>query len=307
MTAVTTRRRGATGDGDREDRRGAGRGGVAGAGARAASGAGRALRGLGVPGVLAALAVLWMAVAVLWPDLLAPGDPNAIDARAAFTAPEPGHWFGTDESGRDVYTRVVHGAAASLGIGAAATAIGVGAGLVLGFAAGLGPRWLDAAIGRVLEVLFALPTLVLALLLVAVLGAGVEASVLAVGAATAPGYARMLRARVRSVATSGYVESARLEGHPPLTVLRRHVVPNTLWPLVSVATLGIGQAVVWVCALSFLGLGTLPPSPEWGAMLNAGRVYIDTAWWLTVFPGLAITVTAAALTVLGRRVGAVAS
>lgn len=274
---------------------------------RAAGRAARGLRGLGVPGVLAALAVVWMAVAVLRPDLLASGDPNAIDARAAFTAPDAAHWFGTDESGRDVYTRVVHGAAASLGIGAAATAIGVGAGLVLGFAAGLGPRWLDAGIGRVLEVLFALPTLVLALLLVAVLGAGTEASVLAVGAATAPGYARMLRARVRSVATSGYVEAARLEGHAPGTVLVRHVVPNTLWPLVSVATLGIGQAVVWVCALSFLGLGTLPPSPEWGAMLNAGRVYIDTAWWLTVFPGLAITVTAASLTVLGRRVGAVAA
>ncbi len=264
------------------------------------------LRALGVPGLIAAVAVVWMAVAVLRPGLLAPGDPTAIDPRAAFTAPGPGHWFGTDESGRDAYTRVVHGAAASLGIGAAATAIGVGAGLVLGYAAGLGPRWLDAAVSRVIEVLFALPTLVLALLLVAVLGAGVEASVLAVGAATAPGYARMLRARVRTVAGSGYVEAARLEGHGPARVLVRHVLPNTLWPLVSVATLGIGQAVVWVCALSFLGLGSLPPSPEWGAMLNAGRVYIESAWWLTVFPGLAITATAAALTVLGRRIGAVA-
>lgn len=265
-----------------------------------------AVSGLGVSGVLAALAVAWMVVATCWPQVLAPGDPNAIDPRAAFTPPGAAHWFGTDESGRDVYTRVVHGAGASLGIGAAATAIGVGAALVLGFAAGLGPRWLDAVIGRVLEVLFALPTLVLALLLVAVLGAGVQASVLAVGASTAPGYARMLRARVRGVASSGYVEAARLEGHSPARVLSRHVVPNTLWPLVSVATLGVGQAVVWVCALSFLGLGTLPPSPEWGAMLNAGRVYIESAWWMTVFPGLAITVTAAALTVLGRRIGRVA-
>jgi peptide/nickel transport system permease protein len=257
--------------------------------------------------VLAAAAALVMVVAVVRPEVLAAGDPNAIDPRAGFAHPGAAHWLGTDESGRDVWTRLVHGAGASLGIGAAATGIGVGAGLVLGFAAGLGPRWLDAAVSRVLEVLFALPTLVLALLLVAVLGAGVEASVLAVGAATAPGYARMLRARVRSVASSGYVEAARLEGHGPARVLLRHVVPNTLWPLVSVATLGIGQAVVWVCALSFLGLGALPPSPEWGAMLNAGRVYIDSAWWLTVFPGLAITVTAAALTVLGRRIGAVAA
>ncbi|WP_448059852.1 ABC transporter permease [Cellulomonas hominis] len=260
---------------------------------------------LGPTGVAAAVVVLWMVVATCWPHLLASGDPNAIDPAAAFTRPGPGHWFGTDESGRDVYTRVVHGAGRSLGIGAAATAIGIGAGLVLGFLAGLGPRWLDAAVGRVVEVLFALPTLVLALLLVAVRGAGVGASVLAVGLATTPGYARILRSRVRTVARSGYVEAARLEGQHPARVVLRTVVPNTLWPLVSVATLGIGQAVVWVSALSFLGLGALPPSPQWGAMLNAGRVYLESAWWLTVFPGLAITVAAAALTVLGRHLGRV--
>jgi peptide/nickel transport system permease protein len=264
-----------------------------------------AVRGLGVGGLLAAAFVALMAVAVVRPGLLAPGDPTAIDPRAAFTGPGAEHWFGTDESGRDVLTRVVHGAARSLGIGAAATGIGVGIGLVLGLAAGLGPRWLDAAVSRVVEVLFALPTLVLALLLVAVRGPGIGPSVLAVGLATAPGYARILRARVRSVVASGYVEAARLEGRGPVEVLLRHVLPNTLWPLVSVATLGVGQAVVWVCALSFLGLGALPPSPEWGAMLNAGRVYLETAWWITVFPGLAITATAAALTVLGRRIGQV--
>lgn len=279
----------------------------AGRGERAGRG-GRLVRGvadLGPAGVLSALVVLLMAVAVVRPQWLASGDPTAIDPRAAFTGPGPAHWFGTDESGRDVYTRVVHGAGRSLGIGAAATGIGVGLGLVLGLAAGLGPRWLDAAVSRVVEVLFALPTLVLALLLVAVRGPGVGPSVLAVGLATAPGYARILRARVRGVAASGYVEAARLEGRSPAGVLRGHVLPNTLWPLVSVATLGVGQAVVWVCALSFLGLGALPPLPEWGAMLNAGRVYLGTAWWITVFPGLAITATAAALTVLGRRIGQV--
>ncbi|HEY0216977.1 MAG TPA: ABC transporter permease [Cellulomonas sp.] len=267
--------------------------------------AGRGLGGLGVSGLLAAVAVLVMVVAVVRPHWLASGDPTAIDPRAAFTAPGAAHWFGTDESGRDVYTRVVHGAGRSLGIGVAATGIGVGIGLVLGLAGGLGPRWLDAAVSRVVEVLFALPTLVLALLLVAVRGPGIGPSVLAVGLATAPGYARILRARVRGVAASGYVDAARLEGRSPVGVLRGHVLPNTLWPLASVATLGVGQAVVWVCALSFLGLGALPPLPEWGAMLNAGRVYLPTAWWITVFPGLAITATAAALTVLGRRLGRV--
>lgn len=265
------------------------------------------LRALGVAGTLAAVAVLVMVVAALWPGLIASGDPDAIDPRGAFTAPGLAHWFGTDESGRDVFTRVVHGAGQSLGIGAAATAIGVGLGLVVGMLAGLGPRWLDAALSRVIEVLFALPSLVLALLLVSVMGAGVRPTLLAVALATTPGYARILRSQVRGVASSAYVEAARLEGQPAARVFLRHIAPNTLWPLVAVATLGVGQAIVWVSALSFLGLGALPPSPEWGAMVNGGRVYLVRAWWLTLAPGVAITLTAAALTVLGRRLSRVAA
>ncbi|KAA9135265.1 ABC transporter permease [Microbacterium caowuchunii] len=269
--------------------------------------AGLAVRGtaarLGPTGLLAAVVLVLLLLAALWPGLLAPGAALAIAPADAFQPPSWAHPFGTDESGRDIYTRVVHGTAPSVGIGIAATAIGVGGGLVLGFAAGLGPRWLDAAIGRIIEVLFALPTLVMALLLVAVMGPGTGAAVLAIGAATAPGYARILRARVRGVARSDYVAYARWEGAHPVSVFSRHIAPNALWPLVGVATLGIGQAVVWVSALSFLGFGALPPSPEWGAMLNAGRVYISSAWWMTIFPGLAIVVTATALTVLGRRVG----
>ena len=261
------------------------------------------LRALGVSGAVALAVVAVMVVAAVWPWLIAPGDPDAIDPRAAFTAPGLDHWFGTDESGRDVFTRVVHGTGQSLGIGAAATAIGVGLGLLLGLLAGLGPRHLDAALSRVIEVLFALPSLVLALLLVAVMGKGVTPTLIAVGLAAAPGYARILRSQVRAVAASGYVEAARLEGQSPLRVLGRHIAPNTLWPLVAVATLGVGQAIVWVSALSFLGLGALPPSPEWGAMVNGGRVYLVRGWWLTLAPGLAITLTAAALTVLGRRLG----
>lgn len=267
----------------------------------------RIWRTLGVSGAIALAVVAAMLLAVVTPSLVAPGDPSAIAPADAMLPPGWGRWFGTDESGRDVWTRVVHGAAPSLGVGLVATAIGTGIALVLGFAAGLGPRWLDAAVARVVEVLYALPTMVLALLLVAVQGPGVAASVLAVGLATAPGYARILRARARSVAGSGYVAAARLEGRSTGWILRRHIAPNSLWPLAAVVTLGVGQAVVWVAALSFIGLGAKPPSSEWGAMLNAGRVYLTSAWWLTVCPGLAITATAAALTVLGRRLGRVAS
>lgn len=263
-----------------------------------------AARSFGWSGWISAAILVVALIAVCAPQLLAPGDPLAVHPADGFQPPSAAHLFGTDESGRDLFTRVVHGAAASVGIGLAATGIGIGFGAGLGFAAGLGPRWLDSSLGRVFEVLFALPTLVMALLFISVMGSGPTASILAIGLATIPGYARMLRARVRSIAASGYVEWARLDEVGPVQVFVRHIAPNSLWPLASAATLGIGQAIVWVSALGFLGLGALPPSPEWGAMLNAGRVYLTTAWWMTVCPGLAIVLVAGALTVLGRRLGA---
>lgn len=256
-------------------------------------------------GIIALALLLLVLLAVIAPGAIAPYDAVRISPSDAFQGPSLAHLAGTDESGRDVFSRIVQGAAASAGIGLAATGIGIGAGCVLGFAGALGPAWLDAVVARLVEVLFALPTLVLALLLVAVLGAGPGSSILAIGVATAPGYARILRARVRGVARSDYVLQASQEGAGPWLLLRRHIAPNALWPLISAGTLGVGQAIVWVAALGFLGLGTKPPAPEWGAMLNAGRVYIGTAWWMTVFPGLAIVLTATVLTVLGRRLAGV--
>lgn len=262
---------------------------------------------IGTGAISAALAILtlvFVIIAAISPSLLAPANPLEIAPAQAFGAPSLAHPFGTDESGRDLFTRVIHGAGASVGIGLAATAIGVSIGAVLGFAAGLGPVWLDRALARIFEVLFALPTLVIALLFVAVLGGGAWSATLAIGLATIPGYARMIRARVRGIAASGYAEWARLDGANRFTVFVRHIAPNSLWPLISAATLGVGQSIVWVAALGFLGLGAEPPAPEWGAMLDAGRVYLSSAWWMTVFPGIAIVATATALTVLGRRLAA---
>lgn len=257
-----------------------------------------------LPPALAAVTLGLVLLAALAPTLLAPGDPLAIAPASAFQPPSLAHPFGTDESGRDLLTRVAHGAGASVGIGFAATAIGVIVGGLLGFAAGLGTPLIDRALARVFEVLFALPTLVVALLFVAVMGGGAWSATLAIGLATIPGYARMIRARVRGIAASGYAEWARLDGASRFSVFARHIAPNSLWPLVSAATLGVGQSIVWVAALGFLGLGTEPPAPEWGAMLDAGRVYLGSAWWMTVFPGLAIVATATALTVIGRRLAA---
>ena len=250
----------------------------------------------------------WVAVAVLAllvlaavaPAVLAPGDPFAIAPLDAFLSPRWGHPLGTDESGRDIYTRIVHGAGTSLVIGVAATAIGIMLALVLGLAAALGGRVVDFGVNRLLEVLFAFPGLLLALLVITVYGPGIVTSTIAVGLATAPGYARIIQAQARSVATSPYVEAAVVLGRSRGRILVRHILPNAVLPVFVLVTLGVGQAIVWAAALSYLGLGASPPAAEWGAMLYAGKNYLATAWWMTFFPGLAIVLAAAATTVLGR-------
>jgi len=257
------------------------------------------------PGAVGAAAVVALAVvAYVAPRLLAPGDPLAIDPLDAFQAPSLEHLFGTDESGRDVLTRVVHGASASLTIGVSATAIGVGLALVLGLLAGLGTRAVDFATTRFLEVLFAFPGLLLALLVIVVAGPGVVTSTIAVGLSTAPGYARIIRSQVLVVRRSPYLEAALVLGRGRAYRLLRHLLPNVAGSLFALATLGVGQSIVWASSLSYLGLGAVPPAAEWGAMLSAGRTYLATAWWLTFFPGLAIVAIAAATTVLGRAMQA---
>ncbi|PPF41088.1 MULTISPECIES: ABC transporter permease [unclassified Rathayibacter] len=251
--------------------------------------------------VLAAVFVVLLLLAAVAPGLLAPSDPLAVAPRDAFTPPGAAHLLGTDESGRDVLSRLIAGAGASLLIGASATAIGLVLGAVLGVVAAFGGRVVDGVIGRVLEVLFAFPALLLALLVIVVTGPGVVPATIAVGLSTAPGYARILRTQLLGIRDSGYVEAARVLGHGPVRILVRHVLPNTFGPLAVLATLGVGQAIVWASALSYLGLGAEPPAPEWGAMLSAGRTYLASAWWLTVFPGLAIVLTTIATTVLGGR------
>jgi peptide/nickel transport system permease protein len=257
---------------------------------------------LGPAGSVAAVVVAVAVLAAVWPALLGGGDPLAVHPADALTPPGPAHPFGTDESGRDVLARVVAGTRASLVVGVAATLVGGLTGILLGTLAGLGGRIVDAVVGRVTEVAFALPLLLVALVVIAVTGPGPVPATLAVGFATAPGYARIVRGLVRSARSSQVVETAVLQGRSPGRIVFRHVLPAALWPVVAVATLGVGQAVVWASALSYLGVGTPPPAPEWGAMLADGRTYLLTAPWMSTFPGLAIVVLATAVTVLGRAV-----
>ena len=253
------------------------------------------------PGVALAGAFLVLtAVAVVAPELLAPVDPDLPQPSEAFAAPDAAHPFGTDQSGRDLLSRVIHGARQSVLVGVAAAAIGVGGGGALGLLAALGGRVADTVVSRVVEVLFAFPALLLALLFVTILGTGIGPAAVAVGIGTAPGYARMVRATARQVAGSGYVEAARTLGRSSVRITLRTIVPNVVRPLLVLGTLGIGQAVVWASSLSFLGLGAQPPAAEWGTMLADGRSYVQIAWWIAVFPGLAITLTAVSTTVVGR-------
>jgi peptide/nickel transport system permease protein len=249
---------------------------------------------------VAAAMLLFLLIAALVPSLLAPADPLAIHPLQSFQAPSFAHLFGTDESGRDIYTRVIHGAAPSVIIGLSATAIGIGLALIFGLLSGLGPRWLDFGTTRFLEVLFAFPVLLLALLFIVIYGPGVVTATIAVGLATAPGYARIIRSRVLAVKRAPYLEAATVLGRSRYFVVTRHLLPNVAGSLFVLATLGIGQSIVWASSLSYLGLGAVPPAAEWGAMLSAGRTYISSFWWMTFFPGLFIVLTAVATTLLGR-------
>jgi ABC-type dipeptide/oligopeptide/nickel transport system permease subunit len=261
-----------------------------------------ARRRLGAGEALAAALALFLLLAAALPHLVAPGDPLAIDPLSAFQPPSPGHWFGTDESGRDVYTRVVHGTGNSLTIGVLATLIGLGLGAVLGTVAGMLGSAVDFAVNRFLEVMFAFPGLLLALLFILIFGPGVATATVAVGLSTAPGYARIIRGQLISVRSSEFVEAAVVLGRSRSQILVRHILPNTLAPLFVLGTLGVGQAIVWASALSYLGLGAEPPAAEWGAMLSAGRTYLTTAWWMSFFPGLFIVLTAVCATALGRSI-----
>jgi peptide/nickel transport system permease protein len=246
------------------------------------------------------LIVLLVVVAAIAPGLLTTRGPNAIDIQHTLLPPSLSHPFGTDDAGRDLYTRVIYGARESLGIGLGATGLAMSIAIALGFTAGLAGGVVDAVVGRILEIAFAFPVLLLALLLIAIYGPSLGTEIIAVGIGSAPGYARMVRGQVLHVRQAPYIEAAGALGHRRWAVVRRHLFPNAMRPLVAMITLGVGQSIVWASGLAFLGLGVAPPSPEWGALLDSGRMYITTQWWLEVMPGLVIVLVALSVTSLGR-------
>ncbi|GHF39975.1 peptide/nickel transport system permease protein [Amycolatopsis bartoniae] len=241
------------------------------------------------PGLV--LAVLVLVVVVLWalaPGLFTSYDPLAGVPRQKLRAPSAAHLFGTDETGRDVFARVVHGAALSLSATVTAVLIALVIGSVLGLVAGARGGWLDSVLMRVMDVLLAVPPILLSLALVAGLGFGTTKVAVAVGVANVAHFARLMRAEVLRVRASVYVEAARAGGVRWFGVLTRHILPNAAGPVVVLGVLTFGTAVLEISALSFLGYGAAPPTPEWGSLVAGGRAYLASAWWMTTLPGLVI-------------------
>ena len=251
--------------------------------------------------IVAGLILLVVAVVALWPALATSSSPLETDASATLQPPSADHFFGTDQSGRDVFSRVVHGAQYSLAIGLGATTVSLAFGVLLGVTAALGTRMVDGILSRIIDVLMAFPEFLLALVVIAVVGPGEASIPLAVALAATPAYARVARAETLVVAQAGYVRASTSLGVRRGPIIRRHIIPNAAGPLLVMATIGVGTAIVTAAGLSFLGLGAQPPTPEWGIILSEGRNFLGTAWWIAVFPGLAITVTVVCISVLGRH------
>jgi peptide/nickel transport system permease protein len=236
------------------------------------------------------LVLLFFAVLLVYPGLITHTDPlfNGPDVLAA---PGGGHPFGTDQLGRDVFSRVIYGAqpvlAASLGGVLLATVVGVAIGII----GGIAPRVISVVVMRVVDVLLALPVLLVALILIASIGAGVKSIIIALGVAYTPGFARVVESSVRKLRSVEYMQAARLFGSSGLRTSIRHLLPNLATEVVVMASSAIGWAVLTATTLSFLGLGVQLPEPDWGSDLAAGATSLSTAWWLSTFPGLAITLT----------------
>jgi peptide/nickel transport system permease protein len=250
--------------------------------------------------VLSGVLVLLVVVAAFAPGLFTSQDPLVGEPVEKFTAPGAAHWFGTDELGRDLFSRVLDGAALSLKATLIAVAVALVVGGLLGLVAGFVGRWVEDVIMRVVDVLLSIPALFLSLALVTALGYGTVEVAVAVGIASVAGFARVMRAEVLRVRTAVFVEAARSSGARWWSVLARHVLPNSLGPVLVLATLELATAVLAVSSLSFLGFGAPPPAPEWGSLISGGRNYLANAWWLTAMPGLVVAGTVLAINRIAR-------
>jgi peptide/nickel transport system permease protein len=257
-------------------------------------------RALNIGLVVSLLFLFGLLLAAIVPQAFTPFNPLIGDYTAGLKPPSAQHWFGTDRLGRDVFARTIHGTRYSLLIGLGGMSISLAFGIVLGIIAGQRSRPLDEATSRVFDVLSSFPGVLLAMLVVTFLGQGMVNIAIAVGIAGIPKFGRVIRAQTQLVRDADYVTHAVVYGLSSWQVFIRHVLPNVLVAVPVIATVYIGNTILAVSALSFLGLGPQPPTPEWGVMLAESRDVLRVAWWPGVFPGLAITLTVIAFTVVGN-------
>ena len=250
-----------------------------------------AMWGLGV--------VLMFTLMALLAPWLGLQDPIATSWGAIRKAPSAAHWFGTDEIGRDVFARVVWGTQASLLAGVVSVSISLLIGVPLGLLAGFVGGWVDMVIARITDAFLACPFLILAIALAAFLGPSLSNAMMAIGISAAPIFVRLTRGQVMQVKVEDYIEAARAVGNPPWRIALRHVLPNTLPPILVQATLAIASAVIAEASLSFLGLGQQPPAPSWGSMLNTAKNYVEQAPWMAIWPGASIFLLVLSFNILG--------
>ncbi len=248
--------------------------------------------------IVGALLIIGLILAAIFAPFVAPHDPieQSIDSLAP---PSWSHLMGTDLYGRDILSRIIFGTRVSLRVGVIAVGIGAINGVILGLIAGYYGGWLDLLEMRLIDIMLAFPGLLLALSIMTVLGPSLTNLMIAVGISSIPEYARLVRGCVLSAKENVYVDAARVTGCGSSRIMLRHILPNVVAPVIILATLGVGRAILLAAALSFLGLGAQPPTPEWGSMLSSGRDYLRRAWWVTTFPGLAIVIVVLAVNMLG--------
>ena len=251
------------------------------------------------PALLGMAVLSVFALSGLLASWLAPYDPHRSDLEGSLAAPSAGHWLGTDELGRDILSRIIHGARVSMVIGTISVSIGVAVGVPVGLFAGYFGGRVDLLSQRVIDVLLGFPSIILAIVLVTVLGVGLVNVMIAVGIVSVPTYARLIRGQVLSLKAREFVEAARALGAGTARVVFRHVFPNTISVLIVQTTLQVASAILSAAALGFLGLGVQQPTAEWGAMLSTARQYIQLAPHTLIFPGLAIMLTVLGFNLLG--------
>ena len=243
--------------------------------------------------------VLFFITIALLAPWLAPYDPVATSWTAVRAAPSSSFWFGADELGRDVLSRVIWGTRASILAGLVSVSISIALGVPIGMLAGYLGRWTDALISRITDAMLACPFLILAIALAAFLGPSLTNAMIAIGISATPIFIRLTRAQVLAAKSEDYVEAARALGNPHWRIALRHILPNIVAPLIVQATLAIAAAVIAEASLSFLGLGQQPPAPSWGSMLNTARNYVDQAPWMAIWPGLSIFLLVLSFNLLG--------